>query len=516
MRYFSLLFGNTAKGAAMVLIVFFLGMAIGSRWGGRRVARSKHPLRLYAGVEFGIALAAAPIPLLIPLYEAIYPWLYTTLETSPFFLDLVRFLMALGITLPAGIFLGATFPMMGEIVIKNRSEIGGTSGLLYGLNTLGAACGVILTGFFLPPILGISLTYALAVLTNLILGGVLLCLSKAPHAFEQTSRAKTNRGPDPAPDTIDEKRSPLPDWLLLGIAFGSGLGMISLEVLWTRMLALVFHNSVYSFSAIILIVLVGLSSGGFLISALQKQIRQPAWILGLSLGVTALLVVITPYIFFKTTGLAYFSYGAGWPGYLIKVLLLTAGVILLPTLSAGVTLPLVWGMYGRASRSAGASIGEANLWNLLGGIVGGWGAGFLLIPTVGLWKGITAIAVLYLILSQITLSYASGSFSSPWIRQVGSFAIIPFVTVAIFVSNPSTYPVQRLKAGERLLYLQEGEEAVVSVVEDASQIRWLKSNNTYHLGATVAVRGEKRLGHLPLLLHPSPKEVACVGIGTGS
>jgi len=65
------------------------------------------------------------------------------------------------------------------------------------------------------------------------------------------------------------------------------------------------------------------------------------------------------------------------------------------------------------------------------------------------------------------------------------------------------------------LCLHEGEEAEVSVVENAAKIRWLKSNNTYHLGASVAVHGEKRLGHLPLLLHYAPKTVAFVGIGTG-
>ncbi|WDT76924.1 MAG: hypothetical protein MPW16_06835 [Candidatus Manganitrophus sp.] len=88
-----------------------------------------------------------------------------------------------------------------------------------------------------------------------------------------------------------------------------------------------------------------------------------------------------------------------------------------------------------------------------------------------------------------------------------------FVVAALFVSNPLVSG-QYLNDGEKLLYLDEGEDGS-SRSWKTPPGWWLKSNNTYRLGATTEVRGEKRLGHLPLLLHPDPKSAAFVGVGTG-
>jgi spermidine synthase len=302
----------------------------------------------------------------------------------------------------------------------------------------------------------------------------------------------------------------LPDRVLLGIALGSGMGTIALEVLWTRMFSLIFNNSVYSFSAIVLMALVGLSLGAFLVSMFVKRITNPAGVLGVTLGLTGLLTLLSPFIFFQMTGLAYFAYGVGWPWYLLNVISLVAVVILMPIMCAAATLPIVWRLFGRP-RPIGITLGVVNLWNLVGAILGALGAGFLMIPAIGLFKSVVAVSVFFLILSQATFFYVS----KKWATGFASLAVATFLIFLFSGNNLLTYSVQRLKEGERLLYLNEGKDAVVSVVEERSGVRWLKSNNTYNLGATVSVRGEKRLGHLPLLLHPSPKDVAFIGIGTG-
>ncbi|MDC4227729.1 MAG: fused MFS/spermidine synthase [Candidatus Manganitrophus sp.] len=503
MRYFQLLFGNTAKAAATVLTVFFLGMAIGSALGGRWAQRAKNPLRAYGWVELGIALAAAPVPLLPSLYERLLPASF--FFDASFSLDLLRFLLALAMTLPAGILLGATFPIMGAALIKDRDPLGRSASLLYSLNTLGAVCGVALTGFFLPPAIGISLTYALAVAVNLLLGGWVVGGSGKDNPIPSSLKPTESR----AARAENTSQAALSDRVLLALAFGSGMVLIGLEVLWTRMFALIFQNSVYSFSAILLTVLIGLSAGALFVGRVAPNAARPMTFLGATLGLAAFSTLLIPFLFLKTTGITYFAYGAGWPSYLYQVILLIAVIIFLPSLLAGMTLPLLWQLFHRQGRAVGASLGTVNFWNLLGGIVGATGAGFFLMPAFGLWTSVVIMAMMLLGLSQIAL----WSTSSAWRWQ--SAAVFLFVVAALFVSNPSRYPVQYLNDGEKLLYLDEGEDAVVSVVEDAAGVRWLKSNNTYRLGATTEVRGEKRLGHLPLLLHPDPKSAAFVGVGTG-
>jgi len=502
MRYFQLLFGNTAKAAATVLTVFFLGMAVGSALGGRWAHRAKNPLRVYGWVELGIALAAAPVPLLPSLYDRLLPASF--FFDASFTLDLLRFFLAVAMTLPAGILLGATFPIMGTALIKAPDELGRSASLLYGLNTLGAVCGVALTGFFLPPVIGVSLTYALAVAVNLLLGGwVLGWLGRgdplSPSSQPAENRAARNQAVPAVPS----------DRVLLTLAFGSGMVLIALEVLWTRMFALIFQNSVYSFSAIVLTVLAGLSAGALFVSCIAPRVTRPMMFLGTTLSLAALSILSIPFLFLKTTGITYFAYGVGWPSYLYQVIFLIAIIILLPSLLAGMTLPLLWQLFHRREREVGVSLGTVNFWNIIGGIVGAAGAGFLLIPAFGLWTSVVIMAMMLLALSQIAL----WSASSTWRWQ--SIAVSLFVLAALVVSNPSRYPVQYLNDGEKLLYLDEGEDAVVSVVEDGAGVRWLKSNNTYRLGATTEIRSEKRLGHLPLLLHSDPKSVAFVGVGTG-
>jgi spermidine synthase len=256
---------------------------------------------------------------------------------------------------------------------------------------------------------------------------------------------------------------------------------------------------------------VGLSLGALLVSWIAPRVTRPLELLGATLSLAAVSTVLIPFIFLKTTGVTYFAYGAGWPSYLYQVILLVALVILLPALLAGMTLPLLWQIFHRHDRPVGVSLGVVNFWNLLGAIAGAAGAGFVLIPAVGLWPSVVIMATLLLALSQIAL----WSGSATWAWRWNPVALPLFAAAALLVSNPARYPVQHLNEGERLLYLDEGEDAVVSVVEDREGARWLKSNNTYRLGATVEVRSEKRLGHLPLLLHPDPKTVAFVGIGTG-
>ncbi len=56
MRQLGLLFGNTSQAAAVTFAAFFAGLGAGSWWWGRRAGGHERPLRLYARLEFGIAL----------------------------------------------------------------------------------------------------------------------------------------------------------------------------------------------------------------------------------------------------------------------------------------------------------------------------------------------------------------------------------------------------------------------------------------------------------------------------
>ncbi len=58
--------------------------------------------------------------------------------------------------------------------------------------------------------------------------------------------------------------------------------------------------------------------------------------------------------------------------------------------------------------------------------------------------------------------------------------------------------------------------AAVSVVTDERGNRHLKVNNRFRMGSTANPANERRLGHIPLLLHPNPHSALFLGLGTGS
>jgi spermidine synthase len=99
------------------------------------------------------------------------------------------------------------------------------------------------------------------------------------------------------------------------------------------------------------------------------------------------------------------------------------------------------------------------------------------------------------------------------LRQI----IIGLVALAgLLLLNPGQLPRTQLngRRGEKLLHLSEGSHGIVAVVEERGSRR-IKLDNNYVLGGTASTGDERMQAHLPLLLHPAPRTVAFLGLGTG-
>jgi len=82
MKQLGLLFGNTSHAAGVTLAAFFAGLAAGSWFWGRRSARSGNPLRIYAGLELGIAITALLYFVVMRGYFLVYPELYQSVHSG--------------------------------------------------------------------------------------------------------------------------------------------------------------------------------------------------------------------------------------------------------------------------------------------------------------------------------------------------------------------------------------------------------------------------------------------------
>lgn len=484
MRRLAALLGGTAPAAAATLSGFFLGLGAGSLLFGDRVRRASRPLAFFGLLEMGVGLGALAVGPLLDLYRPAYAVVYGALSGHPAAFVALKFLLAaIALAVPAAC-MGGSLPALAAAV-----EGGSHHALarLYRVNVLGAALGALAVPFVLLPRLGVSGAEAAAVSGSFGVGGAALLLARRmpPTLSEvEASGGMAGRGP-----------------LLLGAA--SGAATLGLQALWMRMFALVHESSVYSFTVVVVVFLLGLAGGAGLAGLLSPGAGAERRAMGWSWSVAGILTVVSPWLFHRLTdGLEYVPAG-DWSGGLWRLLGLSALILLPPTVALGVAVPLLLETSRRAAGgNAGRAVGRLLAANTAGAIAGPVAVTFLIAPGLGLWWSLAVLG---------TAVALVGAFVSP--GRGARVVAVAGTALGLLVVAAASWPPVRLAPGERLISVREGALGTTAVLADARG-RWISVNNTYVLGGTAGLVEERWQAHLPLLLHPAPRRVAFVGLGT--
>ena len=518
---FVALFGATAPAASATLSALFLGLAVGSLVVGRRSARWRRPLRAYGILEVCMALGALLVIPALGLYERVYPAIYNGSFNHPLVFVAVKTALAAAALFVPAFLMGGTLPLLAHAFVASREEFGKTGSAVYAANTFGAVVGALAVPFLLLPTLGAERSYFAAVLANLCVGASAILLDRLDRGTQEptadeTRRVETRKRADVRDARVRTSESKpswsKPAWLLSFAAFLSGALVLALEVLWARMLAQVHENSVYSFAIVLAIFLAGLAAG----AALARVLLARGWnvykTLGLAWVSAGVLVFATPLLFYTLTGGLSYVNESGRDAELLT-LALAASTMLAPTILAGMILPLLMEVTAQArAGSAGPMLGRLLASNTAGSVVGPLVATYAVLPSLGLWAGV-ALAGLLMVASGE--AWLGGLFNGRLtaLRR----AVVVAVLVALLVgANPLTLPRARVKrdGDEKLIHLDEGSHAIVSVLESADD-RWMLLNNFYTLGGTASATEERQQARIPLMIHPSPRRVAFLGMGTG-
>ena len=149
-HYLKLFLGHAAYAQSLVLVVFMGGMAAGAAWCGRFSERIAHPLAAYAVAEAVVgACALAFHPLFVAATDWSYASLLPTLQNESAALA-AKLALSCALILPQSVFLGMTFPLMSAGLARAHPKAQGESiAMLYFTNSLGAAAGVLASGFLL-------------------------------------------------------------------------------------------------------------------------------------------------------------------------------------------------------------------------------------------------------------------------------------------------------------------------------------------------------------------------------
>jgi spermidine synthase len=506
MKQLALLFGNTSHAAGVTLAAFFAGLAAGSWFWGRRSAVCRNPMRVFAGLEFGIAITALLYFAVIRSYHVLYPEVYQSVHSGVWLL-LIKFVLALLLIFPPAFCMGGTIPVMGQYVIRVRSSFGATSALLYGVNTMGATLGALLAGFFMPFWFGFRATCLLAMGITLLVAIMAYRLARsAPGAMERDVQDEDK--PSEQDSSFDIQRI-----ALRVICFFSGFGVLSLEVLWTRMFALVFENSVYTFAAILVVVLSCLAGGSLISSLLARRKWPPNRVLALLLVLSGLSISVTPLVFMEMTGSFQFHGDKMvWSQYVLMIFLKCAITIGPPALILGTVFPYLMKTEERYAASPGWSLGRLAMVNTIGAILGSLLCAFLLLEYFGLWASMMIVGVIYFLMA-IFVPSLEGRIGL-MVRGLSAAGLVLLLTGL----NSSHFPATGTVAGneeDEILKTWEGSDCTVSVVRNNERGLVIMINSDYGLGSTSSWRRQAAQAEIPLMLRPGSESIFFLGMGTG-
>jgi spermidine synthase len=192
-------------------------------------------------------------------------------------------------------------------------------------------------------------------------------------------------------------------------------------------------------------------------------------------------------------------------------------VMLIPSLLMGMTFPLVSRIYTTNIDRRGTSIGRIYSVNTLGAIFGSLLAGFILIPTVGVIKGIIIMSFINLFVGSVIILVATQLSYSRKRNLIVGFGALLLLVVVLLPKDIMTRVFAYRKPGFKLIYIREGVTTTTTVYQDIQNLEKEIGANGYPVaGTNFMLRTTQKIqGHFPVLFHPDPQTVLTVGFGSG-
>src|SRR5215831_6958937 len=390
-RLTGLVFGNTSHAISTVLGAFMAGLALGSWTLGRKADRVQNPLRMYGLLEIGIGISGALVPLVFRALDSFYFAMAPTVDSIPGGSGLIRFGTSFVVLITPTFLMGGTLPVLSRFFTQRLDEVERKVGVLYALNTFGAAAGSLLAALVLIPGIGNIRTTLIIASINIAIG--LFAIGMSSRAKGEARAQSTLKDDTAIPVGADDIRSshPAADRLVLTTLAVSGFVSMMYEVSWTRALSAIIGSSTYAFSIMLVTFLIGIAVGSSIISR-RKPVPTLRLLgrmqLGVAFGGIIFLVgyLGAPYVVLSLIRAFYYSF----PAILTIQFILCSGLMILATLCMGATFPIASQLYSSKFTILGRSIGNIYSVNTVGAIVGSLVAGFVLMPLIGTERTILA------------------------------------------------------------------------------------------------------------------------------
>jgi spermidine synthase len=514
-----LVIGSSAISLGVLLGTFMGGMCIGSLALSRVVSSARHPLRVYAFLEWGIGIFGLLELLLIPCVNNVY--VAGVGHGMPSIT--LRAVVAAACLLPPTLLMGATLPAISRYVQSSREGVS-WMGLFYCGNIAGAVFGCLLAGFYLLRVFDMSIATYVAVAINAAVGAIGLLAAKFSRDYASPAITKTESG--------IAVRGPILIYIVIALSGFTGLGA---EVIWTRLLSLMLGGTVYTFSIILAVFLVGLGVGSSAGAFAAKTIASPRVALGLCQLFLAGAIFWTAYML--SASLPYWPINpllssSIWFNFQLD-LMRCIWAIFPATLLWGASFPLALAAAAtRDNEDPGRLVGGVYAANTLGAILGAVTFSMIFMPAIGsqgsqrVLIAVACVAAILALAPLLLLGVGDGASRQPTISRLAwgmalliGVSVVPFLIGQVRPVSSGLVAWGRslmLNGESNMLYVGEGMNSSVAVTGQREGTRY------FHVAGKVEASSEpqdmrlqRMLGHIPALLHPNPSRVLVVGCGAG-
>jgi len=504
--------GSSAISLGILLGTFMGGMCLGSLLLPRVISARRHPMRVYAFLELGIGVLGVVLLGIMPLVGSVYMKWAGTGTTG----IVLRAIAAAICLLPPTVLMGATLPAISRWV-KATPEGISWLGFFYGGNIAGGVIGSLTAGFYLLRVHDVMTATFAAVVLNVVVAATAIALSGRTTYMAEGSQVSTAVGSG--------------NWAVYSTIALSGLTALGSEVVWTRILSLHFGATVYTFSLILAVFLVGLGIGSTAGAITARESTSPRRALGwCQLGICAAMAWAA---YMNTESLPYWPINPSIstsPWYTLQLDLVRAFWVVLPgAVLWGASFPLALAAVASTDQDSARLAGGVYAANTVGAILGSLLVSFLFVPWIGTSHSQQVLIVVSAISALLMLepSYAGAAVDGKKSWNVGATVLLAGAMVVAGLLARSVHPLPGLlvaygryaatRIGQAdIIYSGEGLNAAVAVSQLSNGV--LNYHNAGKVQASSEpqdMRLQRMLGHLTTLIPPNPKRVVVIGCGAG-
>jgi len=486
------IFGVNIESVTITVTAFMIGLGLGSVIGGTISKRPRlPPLPVLAAIEF-----------LTGIYGLFSLEIFERIGGITLAMPLaVTGCVTLGLVIVPTVLMGATLPILVGHLAQRSSNVGGSVGLLYYMNTLGAGAACLAAAVFLFPFAGMHAAVYIAAAMNLTVA-LTACIAhiRSDGSKNTVFPRSSSRFADVSPLAIE-----FPSVLMLA-AFG-GFISLSYEIFFFRTISYSTANSAPAFALTLGAFLMGLAQGA-------KQAGKSCEVSDRN---KLMHFMLRSLCIANIAGALYLPLLSHMPT--IIVLGVELFMVYIVAGNWGVFLPCLAHFGVAADGRSGMRTALLYLFNILGSAAGSILTGFVLMEHLGL-VGLSLFLVVagilfgFLLIFLFPLPRHARFMHGGRFAGIGTFAIValPLLTFGIFENSmvvshaEAKFPFSRIVENRNGIVTVDQADAVFGngIYDGRFNIDFMHDTN--------GIIRPFALGYF----HSAPRDVLVIGMGSGS